>query len=240
MGEPIKPCPFCGGPAVVGVQGATEKFLGIGDSERSRWFFYVGCLNCGTRHGRMEDHPTDSLYDEEIKAYAIAAWNIRPAGQSIAPVASMIEIDDSGEAMVCTGCGTTKTLQNLRRKPGVFSCCPERNMVRVRSALTRVASVPTKEWCLNMARLEGETEIGAGMPNHPLRDPVASVPESAILAAFDKQIAVYETKKSQAWNADMTDRWDRFEHYRDAVQNMRDVIAAMLAASPSVHTMEEF
>lgn len=27
----------------------------------------------------------------------------------------------------------------------------------------------TPEWCLNMARLEGDAEIGAGMPDHPLR-----------------------------------------------------------------------
>lgn len=44
---------------------------------------------------------------------------------------------------------------------------------------------PSKEWCLRMAELEGDAKIGAGMPDHPLRDisPQGCQAESALIVA---------------------------------------------------------
>ena len=48
-----------------------------------------------------------------------------------------VEIDpETLEAMVCTGCGTTKSLAAIRAShPGALSCCPERKMIPVRAAI---------------------------------------------------------------------------------------------------------
>ena len=51
--------------------------------------------------------------------------------------AGEVETDEAGEAMVCTGCSTTRTVAAIRRRsPTAFTCCPERKMVPVRAALT--------------------------------------------------------------------------------------------------------
>lgn len=44
-----------------------------------------------------------------------------------------VERDDAGEAMVCTGCGSTLTIAAIRTvNPTAVACCPERNMVPAR------------------------------------------------------------------------------------------------------------
>ena len=49
------------------------------------------------------------------------------------PAESGTELDDSGEAMVCTGCGTTRTVAAIRKSSATaFTCCPERKMIPVR------------------------------------------------------------------------------------------------------------
>ncbi len=54
-----------------------------------------------------------------------------------------IERDSEGEAMVCTGCGTTRTLEHIRYfSPAALSCCPERSMIPVRQALAIAALSP--------------------------------------------------------------------------------------------------
>lgn len=42
----------------------------------------------------------------------------------------------------------------------------------------------------------------------------------------DAQIAIYETKKEQASAADLDERWERMENYRDAVDNIAAAIRA--------------
>ena len=49
-----------------------------------------------------------------------------------------------------------------------------------------------------------------------------------ILAKFDAQLDIYETKKDDAWNLGRQDRWERFENYRDACDHMRGEMQAML------------
>jgi hypothetical protein len=50
------------------------------------------------------------------------------------------------------------------------------------STITALSDTPTKapamseEWCLNMAQAEGDAEIGAGAPDHPLRCPPLPTP----------------------------------------------------------------
>lgn len=63
-------------------------------------------------------------------------------------------------------------------------------------------TVISKEWCMRMAKLEGDAEIGAGMPDHPLRTEAAlSRPtlgreddmKDAIIAAYEAgALAVHE------------------------------------------------
>ena len=65
----------------------------------------------------------------------VSGWNTRARTPDTAPSQSDTETDDNGEAMICTGCGSTKTLAALRKRSGVISCCPERHMVRADTAL---------------------------------------------------------------------------------------------------------
>ena len=47
-----------------------------------------------------------------------------------------LELDVNGEAMVCMGCGTTRSIGGIKaRSTTAFSCCPERKMVPVRALL---------------------------------------------------------------------------------------------------------
>lgn len=47
-----------------------------------------------------------------------------------------VQVDADGEAMVCTGCGTTRTVAAIKAAhPKAFTCCPERKMIPVREAL---------------------------------------------------------------------------------------------------------
>jgi len=40
-----------------------------------------------------------------------------------------------------------------------------------RVMINHAKAAPSKEWCIKMAELEGNSEIGAGSPDHPLRNP---------------------------------------------------------------------
>lgn len=45
-----------------------------------------------------------------------------------------IKLDADGEAMVCTGCGTTRTVAAIvADSPTAFTCCPERKMIPARA-----------------------------------------------------------------------------------------------------------
>lgn len=42
-------------------------------------------------------------------------------------------LDHEGEALICDGCGTTRTVAAIRAaSPRAFSCCPERRMLPAR------------------------------------------------------------------------------------------------------------
>ena len=77
----LLPCPFCGSTNItLGTLGMSEKFLGISNSDRSRWFMRVHCLDCGTKQGYDEAHPMEAGEDArtgEAAQSAIAAWNRR-------------------------------------------------------------------------------------------------------------------------------------------------------------------
>lgn len=54
-----------------------------------------------------------------------------------------VETDERGEAMVCTGCGTTRTVAAIRASSATaFTCCPERKMIPVRDALALATPTP--------------------------------------------------------------------------------------------------
>ncbi|MET0375977.1 MAG: hypothetical protein ABW128_17185 [Rhizorhabdus sp.] len=43
------------------------------------------------------------------------------------------QLDESAEAMICTGCGTTRSIAGIKQmSETAFSCCPERKMVAAR------------------------------------------------------------------------------------------------------------
>jgi hypothetical protein len=43
------------------------------------------------------------------------------------------QLDESDEAMICTGCGTTRSIAGIKQmSETAFSCCPERKMVAAR------------------------------------------------------------------------------------------------------------
>ena len=52
----------------------------------------------------------------------------------------------------------------------------------------------TPEWCLNMARLEGDAEISAGMPDHPLRlPPRGEIADEARADALAKALCLLDS-----------------------------------------------
>ena len=63
----------------------------------------------------------------------------------------------------------------------------ERIEAIVRAALTPSQSDRiTPEWCLKIAELEGDAEIGAGMPDHPLRCPPITLVHEDDPGIFDR------------------------------------------------------
>jgi hypothetical protein len=76
------------------------------------------------------------------------------------------QLDESGEAMVCTGCGTTRTIAGItQRTKTAFSCCPERKMVPVRDmwrvwcdAHAVTATSGTCPFCTGAAEYTGTPE----------------------------------------------------------------------------------
>jgi hypothetical protein len=79
---------------------------------------------------------------------------LEQAGEPVA----VTELDDRNEGMVCTGCGTTKTVAFIKaNSPTAFTCCPERNMIPVRDAIKPAESpLPT------LQRLGQEFDAGDG------------------------------------------------------------------------------
>ena len=71
------------------------------------------------------------------------------------------ELDCNGEAKVCSGCGTTKTLEAIKAaNPQALSCCPERKMVLVRNiwnkANQRDKLVAYPDHCIEPSRCAGK------------------------------------------------------------------------------------
>jgi hypothetical protein len=83
--------------------------------------------------------------DNVLMAIQYTLWSRSPkvASDTATGVDWTIERDSEGEAMVCTGCGTTRTLDHIRYiAPAALSCCPERHMIPVRQALVDAAASP--------------------------------------------------------------------------------------------------
>lgn len=58
----------------------------------------------------------------------------------------------------------TSILANIRAARAVFAA-----IGKLRQRTQKAPLVISKEWCLESARREGDAEIGAGSPTHPLR-----------------------------------------------------------------------
>lgn len=99
-----------------------------------------------TNYANVYDERGDLVGNLKIHhAIAITA-TLRTAADPEPAGAQEVETDERGEAMVCTGCGTTKTLAAIRsHSPVVRSCCPERKMVSVRAALAALPQPPAAE-----------------------------------------------------------------------------------------------
>ncbi|MDR6850155.1 hypothetical protein [Sphingomonas sp. BE137] len=85
--------------------------------------------------------PTDAG-DEVERVAELTPWpgshlyEMENSPASMRDDASQTEMDEHGEAMVCTGCGTTRTVAAIRAASATaFTCCPERKMVPIRSAM---------------------------------------------------------------------------------------------------------
>ena len=71
------------------------------------------------------------VYQRKVRAIRAALTQPEPTAQQAT------ELDANNEAMVCTGCGTTKTVEFIKENsPAAFTCCPEREMIPVRAALS--------------------------------------------------------------------------------------------------------
>ena len=69
MSESLKPCPFCGGVMVCIVTDHVAAGHGCYVKE-----YYVDCVGC---HSRTDSFDTYGDTDEEARAKAITAWNMR-------------------------------------------------------------------------------------------------------------------------------------------------------------------
>lgn len=99
---------------------------------------------------RAEGHSPDSRFGrawrraaDRLEADALAMEAARL--QSGSPVSEAVtELDASGEAMICEGCGTTRTVAAVLAShgPRALSCCPERKMVSARYFWWRALQAP--------------------------------------------------------------------------------------------------
>lgn len=139
-GVELLPCPFCNGEA-------KRVTLGPDDGAENDGGDVIVCTGvCGC----------SSHVEFGYKENLVSLWNTRATVAESAPWAdaAITERDASNEALVCTGCGTTRTVEHIRYiSPGALSCCPERKMVPVREAI-RVAEVQSDlDWLAGHKRL---------------------------------------------------------------------------------------
>lgn len=149
-----------------------------------------------------------------------------------------IERDANGEAMVCTGCGTTRTIDHIRYlNPQAISCCPERKMIPVREA---IASAPAGDGVVQQVKdilrgPDGEEYTDHGMEDAFFRWPVI---ERAIAAALARPRAAVGEREAKKIAAQVVDQWqqdsavttDRYAvPQRDAIIWRAAYLAAILA-----------
>lgn len=77
MSETLKPCPFCGSPAKMGMVGRE---------------YYVTCTKVGTCFGRPHVRPGDNGYENREDAAKL--WNTRPAQAGDAIREALVEATD--------------------------------------------------------------------------------------------------------------------------------------------------
>ena len=87
-----------------------------------------------------------------------------PHGDTVAaPVSGAVTdrfaIDTDGRVMICTGCGTSETVEWIKTNSATaFTCCPERKMVRAISALDEV----TRLRAVNAGLVDAHTRLRNG------------------------------------------------------------------------------
>jgi hypothetical protein len=93
MNTELKPCPFCGGPAVL--FGEAKFRTMIYCCERDAGGFHVGCSDCGTLLGyRGEQEDLDITFGKYgTEAEAIAAWNTRAPSDALKGAVRILELD---------------------------------------------------------------------------------------------------------------------------------------------------
>lgn len=121
-------CPLCGQHPKRNGRGKAGGVLCVGDNATV------------SKIHRFQTYGADQIE-------ADAAWERfarpSPAPSEQSEVGCPIELDSEGEAMVCTGCCTTRTIAHIRYiSPGALCCCPERKMIPVRQALVHAALQP--------------------------------------------------------------------------------------------------
>ena len=92
-----------------------------------------GAIADWLEHKAREYPSTD--WANQLRAVAFLIREEYPSSEAISPpgAPTATELDTCNEAMVCTGCGTTKTVAFIKaNSPTAFTCCPERKMIPVR------------------------------------------------------------------------------------------------------------
>lgn len=106
--------------------------------------------------------------------------------------------DDVREMMTfCNKCGFTgppEQADNHKRPSDGGMCRYVGSVVPAPTIDTALApttqgTAMTEEWCINMAKAEGDAAIGAGMPNHPLRAAEQSETERLAVTQADRESA---------------------------------------------------
>lgn len=90
MSEALKPCPFCGGEAIIDINDASP--------DKENWTFQVGCDT-----PRCRGHAVTSTHYFTVEE-AVEEWNSRTE-RTCHPVDYRIDIDEGCIASTCSECG---------------------------------------------------------------------------------------------------------------------------------------
>ena len=186
----LPPCPFCGGKSYIDTKESIITGCRV---------FYPSCLDAecpGFIVEPMNVWPTERQ--------CIAAWSKRATPEPAGDLVERACRDNDGQVMVCTGCGTTDTIDWIKANSNTaFSCCPERKMVPIRAAI-------------------------AAMPDHAAAyEDGYAAGELKWTEAVDKQIGIEESLRTQlaASQADVA-------RLREALNMANAIVAAEFPHAP--------